>query len=184
MSADKVLSQAEIDAMLGGGSPAGKEASSEEAAQPTVPAVIQEPPPQSAAAPPPPVAAAPQPPPAVVRSSELNAEGTQLMLDKMMERLETVGAAVERIGQLERAVIESNAAIRQIRQDMQNMVNQVQLVSSKVDGILANLKATIGYRAQKTFTCSSCKTSGNVATRVRCTQCGQENWWGWWPQNK
>ena len=182
MSADKVLSQEEIDAMLGGGSPATEEAAPEAAAEPTVPAVIQEPPPQAAA--PPPVAAAPQPPPAGVPSSQLSAEGTQLVLNKMMERMETIGAAMERIGQLEKAVIESNAAVRQIRQDMQNMANQVQLVSSKVDGILANLKATIGYRAQKTFTCSSCKTSGNVATRVRCTQCGEENWWGWWPQKK
>ena len=176
MSADKVLSQAEIDAMLGGGSPAGEEAASEEAAQPAAAAVPQVPPPQQAA---------PQPPPVVgVTSSQLNSGGTQLMLDKMMERLETIGAAVERIGQLERAVIESNAAIRQSRQDMQNMANQVQLVSSKVDGILTNLKATIGYRAQKTFTCGSCKANGNVAARVRCTQCGQENWWGWWPQKK
>ena len=182
MSADKVLSQEEIDAMLSGGSPAAsEEAAPEVAAEPTVPAVIQEPPPQQAVAP---VAAAPQPPPAGMPSSQLSAEGTQLMLDKMMERMETIGAAMERIGQLEKAVIESNAAVRQIRQDMQNMANQVQLVSSKVDGILANLKATIGYRAQKTFTCSSCKTSGNVATRVRCTQCGEENWWGWWPQKK
>lgn len=185
MSADKVLSQAEIDAMLGGGLPAsGEEAASEGAAEPTVPAVVQAPSPQQAAPPPPSVAAVPQPQPEVVRDSELNAQGTQLMLDKMMERLENVGAAVERIGQLERAVIESNAAVRQIRLDMQNMANQVQLMSSKVDGILSNLKATIGYRAQKTFTCGSCKTSGNVATRVRCTQCGQENWWGWWPEKK
>ena len=185
MSADKVLSQEEIDAMLSGGSTASEEAAPEVVAEPSVPAVIQEPlpPPAAAPMPPPPVDAAPQTPQAVVQS-ELNAEGTQLMLNKMMERMETIGAAIERIGQLENAAIESNAAIRQIRQDMQDMANQVQLVGSKIDGILSNLKATIGYRAQKTFTCSSCKTSGNVATRVRCTQCGEENWWGWWPQKK
>ena len=23
-----------------------------------------------------------------------------------------------------------------------------------------------------------------VAMKVKCTKCGQENWWGWWPKKK
>ena len=40
---------------------------------------------------------------------------------------------------------------------------------------------TIGMAAHETFTCSSCQTMGQVATRLTCTSCGTENWWGWYP---
>ena len=103
------------------------------------------------------------------------------MLTRMSERLETLGAAMERIAQLERGLTETNSAMRLMHQDMQTMAGQVQLVSSRVEGILSNLKATLGYRAQSTYVCASCQTKGEVAAQVKCTHCGKTNWWGWWP---
>ncbi len=179
MSSDnKVLSQEEIDAMLSGGSSDGGDSSdaAEPAAAPdaaSAPAAVAEPAPPPAAAPAPavaPVAALP--------------DDTKDMLNRMSERLETLGAAMERIAQLERGLTETNSAVRLMHQDMQMMAGQVQLVSSRVEGILSNLKATLGYRAQNTYVCASCQTKGEVAAQVKCTHCGQTNWWGWWPAKR
>ena len=161
---DQILSQEEIDAMLSGGAGGtpSAPAAEEPAAAPPPPTVKQVP------VSPQPAAAGPDP-------------ATKMMLDKLAEKLEDFGAALERINQLEKAISETNSAIRQMRADFQTFGGQTQLINSKVDGILANLKTTLGYRAQKTFTCNSCRAKGQVAAKVKCTECGQENWWGWWP---
>ncbi len=161
---DQILSQDEIDAMLSGGAGGAQSTPAAE---------------ERAEAPPPPVTkqvpASPQPAAAVPDP------GTQMMLDKLAEKVEGFGAAFERINQLEKVISETNSAIQQMRAEFQNFGGQTQLINSKVDGILANLKTTLGYRAQKTFTCNSCRRKGQVAAKVKCTECGQENWWGWWP---
>ncbi len=181
MSTDnKVLSQEEIDAMLSGGS-SDEGDSSDEAEPAAPPAAAAEP---AAPAAPPAAAPAPAPaapPPQPVAAAPALSDENREMLGRMSERLETLGAAMERIAQLERGLTETNAAVRLMHQDMQTMAGQVQLVSSRVEGILSNLKATLGYRAQSTYVCASCQSKGEVAAQVKCTHCGKTNWWGWWP---
>lgn len=98
--------------------------------------------------------------------------------------LETLEAALGRIARLERGLTETNSAVRLIHEEMQRMTGQVQLVGNRVEGILSNLKATLGYRAHNIYVCGSCHSKGEVSARVKCTHCGQENWWGWWPSPK
>ena len=115
-----------------------------------------------------------------VPAAPVLSDETQKILSRMSERLETLGPAMERIAQLERGLTETNSAVRLIHQDMQTMAGQVQLVSSRVKGILSNLKSTLGYRARNTYVCASCNSKGKVAARMKCTHCRRENWWGWW----
>lgn len=96
---------------------------------------------------------------------------------------EALNGLTERMGRLEAALAESNNNVMQIRLEFQTFATQVQLIGSRMEGVLDNLKSTLGYRAQKTFTCTSCDANGDVAAKVKCTGCGKENWWGWWPQN-
>ncbi len=95
--------------------------------------------------------------------------------------VKTLDAAMTRIAQLEIGLTETNSAVRLIHQNMQTMTGQVQVVSSRVKGILSNLKATLGYRAKNTSVGVSCRSRGKVAARVKGTHCGQDNLWGWWP---
>ena len=185
MSTDnKVLSQEEIDAMLSGGSSDGDDSSDE--TEPAAPDVAEAP---VAAAKPatPAVAPAPAPsapPPLPAAAVPALPDETREMLNRVSERLDTLGAAMERIAQLERGLTETNSAMRLLHQDMQTMAGQGQLVSSRVEGILSNLKATLGYRAKNIYVCASCQTKGDVAAQVKCTHCGKENWWGWWPSKR
>lgn len=170
---NSILSQDEIDAMIqggGGGGTAPPEPDVEPVVQPPVAEVPQAVPEQAPAAvvqvaPAPPVSAAPG--------------VSKEMFDGLAGALK---AAMERMATLEAALAESNASVRQTQQEFGQVIEQVQMVGSKVEGIMINLKATLGYRAQKTFTCSACQVSGQVAAKVQCTSCGDENWWGWWTQ--
>lgn len=124
------------------------------------------PPPEPVAPPPEPEAPPPEPVPAVAAVDT-----------------EALAALTSRLELLETALAESNNNMLQMHQEFQTFATQVQLMGSRMEGVLENLKSTLGYRAQKTFTCTSCETDGNVAAKVKCTNCGKENWWGWWPQS-
>lgn len=205
---NKVLSQEEIDAMLAGGSDDGDDEGDAEIEAPSTPPVPERSPaPVAAETEPEPEPAAvaeavaqptapetapepviiPEPPapsPAPVLTPEpappapTPAAPTATTLDN-----EALNGLTERVGRLEAALAESNNNMRQIRQEFQTFATQVQLIGSRMEGVLDNLKSTLGYRAQKTFTCTSCDADGDVAAKVKCTGCGKENWWGWWPQN-
>jgi len=67
---------------------------------------------------------------------------------------------------------------------MKAAVAQIKNIGSQVEVISEGLRGTAGYNVNKTFKCGSCNTVGIVAIKVKCNQCGQENWWGWWPKKK
>ena len=61
---------------------------------------------------------------------------------------------------------------------------QVQHISRQLEIILEGLWDTPDYNIGRTFSCSSCGSTGVVAVRVKCTKCNHENWWGRWPQKQ
>ncbi len=60
--------------------------------------------------------------------------------------------------------------------------DQLKELSEQVQSILEKLQSTAGYDIGQAFRCNSCYSQGMVAIRVKCTECGRENWWGWWPE--
>ncbi len=177
-SDNKVLSQDQIDDMLGGsGSSADKDDSPpKEPEPPAASAPVAKAPAQSAQ---PPMQPAPT---AIAQPGAAAPSGDALAA--LEKKLEALSARVDRMAQLESALAQANSTMEQLQQDLKSAVGHVQLVNDRVEGILDNLKATIGYKAQKTFTCNACHAQGEVAARIRCTHCGQENWWGWYPPKK
>ena len=104
-------------------------------------------------------AAHPPPPPAGISSEALE---------------ETVQRLSQRVAYLE-SLVQGNAP---------GDSAELQEIISKVDGIIRSLQGTVGYGARQSFVCSSCQNQGHVAARLNCTSCGEENWWGWWPQQQ
>jgi hypothetical protein len=102
---------------------------------------------------------------------------SQATMETMNRRLEELA---QRVVRMEQTIGQSVATISQIQQELSSVSPHVQILSSRLEGVLANLKATFGYRAQKTFVCTGCQTKGEVAARIKCTHCDLENWWGWW----
>ncbi len=61
------------------------------------------------------------------------------------------------------------------------VIKDVQTLSARLERVLQALSGTAGYRLRETFECSSCGQKGHVAVKVKCTNCENEMWWGWWP---
>ena len=169
---DQVLTQESIDTMLAGGTveqsfPAEARPEGPVVVTPTTidevraretdaPAPAPEPDPLPTAAPPvvPPVAAA-------------DFEALQRTIDQLYQRLAQLESSIQQTEQL--------------RSEFQAWVGQLQTTNSTVEILMASLQATVGYGAHESFICGSCQSQGNVAAKLNCTACGEENWWGWWP---
>lgn len=185
MEGNKVLSQAEIDAMLNGGS------ASQESPEETLPNVqvvqvsaVTEPPaeplpvliPVS-----PPFNVGPDTVPNLPKDQVASLEAVVATVSALAEQLGTAEGTLSQFDQLQTDVSETSIAVKEMKQGFQALEQQIQTLTSQVQSTLEGLKGTFGYRAKQTFTCDSCNTSGTVATRIKCTHCGKENWWGWWP---
>jgi len=149
---DQVLSQAEIDVMLNGG---GGDS----------PAAVEAPP----ACPPPPVAQETVPAPLAPSSAAgLGQDDVQ----GLFQRIAALEESVQRL---------SSQAAPNLDQSFQQLFGDLQAINSKVDGVTETLQATVGFGVRSVFACKSCEAQGHVATRLTCTSCGTEEWWGWFP---
>jgi len=111
-----------------------------------------------------------------IAAGEIQAMGAQI--SELLYRLSKLEAAVSRqegngAKPNDMSMVHMKAAVAQIK----NIGSQVEIISE-------GLRGTAGYNVNKTFKCGSCNTVGIVAVKVKCNQCGQENWWGWWPKKK
>ncbi len=169
-SDNRVLTQADIDAMLSAQSEAAPEQQQEEP-EPAVLALGQE----------------------AIAPAELT-DGTSSPEDlgsilsavaNITERLGKIEGIAEKVHQLEKAVSQMSATASGLQgQAPQQTVEQLQALSDRVEEIRSHLQGTLGYRAKETFTCDSCGHHGTVAMPIKCTHCGKQNWWGWWPRKR
>ncbi len=204
MADKKTMSQAEIDALLtASGQAAGTaarptpaetaEADPHAEARPVAAAnakaqtaaVAEAEPAAAAKAAPPPstppeAPQAPQAPQAPRASVAL--EAVQSTVADLAERLAKIEAAMGALDQLQKTVTEANAIIRKKPQDLQSVANRLQDVTEQVEETARKLRSTPTYNIGEIFQCNSCDSEGLVAIQVKCTECGREKWWGWWPK--
>lgn len=74
--------------------------------------------------------------------------------------------------------------VQQISRRVETIVKDLQKTNIQVRGIMSGLEGTPDYNARRSFACESCGHSSFVAIPMRCTRCGSEGWWGWWPKEK
>ena len=177
---EKVLSQNDIDAMLS--------TMPEDPPEPkkAAPAVSEEKPPaeeKPAPAPEPAAAAtASKPSSREVLTVEL-IETLESTLADLVRRLSTMENAMERLDRLEKQVAENGEASSAApAKELQEMKNEVQDLSERMDEISGNLKYSLGYGVGRIFQCKHCESKQLVALHVKCTDCGEETWLGWWPK--
>jgi hypothetical protein len=123
-----------------------------------------------------PAAAKPEP------KAEINPSVIDSLNSKMAElskQVEQMSSGLKRLDALEKKMSDLEHKI-----DGQNpsMVRKVQIMSEQLRKIAGNLKDTPGYGIHHTFSCDACNDRGNVAILFRCTSCGHEKWYGWWPK--
>ena len=111
-----------------------------------------------------------------IAAGEIQSMGRKIM--DLSSRLAKIENAINKLEKKAQSSNEVSAS------QMKTAIQQMRNVSSQVEIITEGLRGTAGYNLNKTFKCTSCKNTGMVAIKVKCTQCGQENWWGWWPKKK
>lgn len=103
-------------------------------------------------------------------------------LAELTDRLHVLETSRRESDQREASSLQINDTLAQMQQSIRMLLEQVHGLAKSVKEIESNLEATPGYHAHKTFTCASCHSTGLTAIRARCTQCGKEFWWGWYPE--
>jgi hypothetical protein len=61
-------------------------------------------------------------------------------------------------------------------------VTDLQKRLAKMEIAMAEAQQNRGPNINKMFHCDSCESHGLVAFSSKCTKCGKQTWWGWWPQ--
>ena len=144
----------------------------------------------------PPAAASPPPAPVVAaaKSPKWQGENVQRVSananesdgsggdSNIISRLENLEKWVRRIETLEQRVAQLSNSDG--GNPDQSMAKQIQTIGAEVKQISSRLKGTLGYGAYQDFKCDQCGTEHTVATVLKCTSCGHQNWRGWWPRKK
>ena len=150
---NKVLSQAEIDAMFSATSGAGG-------------------PPEEV----PEHSLGPRPEPPIREAGPVD-----LTMDGVGKRLEKLEENMLKLGRQEGTPAELSASVKQVQQDIQTLVGHIQAMNTKIETVVAGMGSTVGYAAHDNFECKNCQNKGLVAAELSCTSCGTKSWWGWFP---
>ena len=98
------------------------------------------------------------------------------------QRVAQIELDIGRLSQLERTLADWKAASEPNAEAIHSLANKLQNLSAEVEGIVQSLLGTPAYGVRKNFKCNQCGSRGAVATVLRCTQCGKDSLWGWWPK--
>ncbi len=95
-----------------------------------------------------------------------------IKLNESMHRIDTLE---ERTGKLAKSVNQPSVNVQSIESRVDDLQTQIQTLFQTV-----NNKREL----KEEFQCSHCKSKATVAFYTKCTTCGHEKWFGWWPAKK
>jgi hypothetical protein len=114
-----------------------------------------------------------------VSQETVNALNTKI--SRLTEQLTQVETNIKRLENIEKKVIDMETRLEQYKQSP-TLLPRIASMSDELRKISVNLKGTPGYGVRHNFTCEKCNDHGHVAQMFRCTKCGHERWYGWWPE--
>jgi hypothetical protein len=104
-----------------------------------------------------------------------------LKIADLTKQLGQVNAAIKRLEILERKINDMDIKISR-NAESPITTRKIQILGEELHKISTKLKGTPGYGVRNNFTCEECSDEGHVAIQYRCTKCGHERWYGWWPE--
>ncbi|MEE9399477.1 MAG: hypothetical protein V3V23_04335 [Dehalococcoidales bacterium] len=102
----------------------------------------------------------------------------------LTRRMAKVEVEVSMLDREEEVTPDLSMPVQRLSRRLDTVVKELQKVNSRTDGISKGLKGTPDYASRDDFACESCGSRGFVAIPMRCTDCGSEGWWGWWPKKQ
>ncbi len=115
-------------------------------------------------------------------SSELERESEKISgMEKELTKVSGLEKELEKVAQLEQELAKVDATVKNLAGQVQGSLKQMQKVVNQLNKTTKGLKDTWGYDLHKNFECEKCGSEGYVLGLVKCSDCGDEDWWGWWP---
>jgi hypothetical protein len=68
-------------------------------------------------------------------------------------------------------------------QQLESRLDALEALGAELEDIESRLNGTPALGLKQQFKCN-CGASGLVAISIKCTQCGRETYWGWWPKKE
>ena len=174
---EKVLSQADVDALVALVPDAPRAA-----APPVSPKPVPAEKPQPAAAEPVRSSVSVHESPAAhtIPSSEIIA--LQKTVADLTRQVSKFADTAQRIDLLE----EKTAQLAQIMQHSEHNDRPSGEQLAEIQAQLSDLSGRLheSHDLRENFECQHCQSKGTVAFLTKCTACGQERWFGWWPRKK
>ena len=107
----------------------------------------------------------------------------QTMAD-LTQRTAALAAHLQRLERRQNDTADFGAAILQLEEKLEAAARHLRDMDGRVTTVSRKLQDTPSYGVRGDFTCESCGAHGLTAVPLRCTSCGKEGWWGWWPSHK
>jgi hypothetical protein len=192
---EKVLSQADVDALVAlvPDAPRVAEAASAPAPAPlSAPVAVAPPPPKPVEKP----AAVPAPEPARMAAPAFRAPANnpnsvsaqslsevvamKKTIEDLSRQVAKFGATAQRLDQLEERIGQVSLAIQNTSHGFQPAIDKI----SRLELEIEDLEAQVSHRHElrDDFVCEKCDSRRTMAILTKCTSCGQEKWFGWWPK--
>ena len=102
----------------------------------------------------------------------------QLREEKAAQRVKPAKGATKGLRETAADTGDSSGAMEQ---KVASLEQGLQVLDSRVDALTERLDNTPTADMRYRFKCDGCGSEGLLATRIRCTKCGREVWWGWFP---
>jgi hypothetical protein len=193
---EKVLSQSDVDALVAL-VPDAPRVAPEPASAPAPAAVATAPPP-----PPKPVektvhvpAPAPEPvhvsmpafraPPAnnpnsVSAQSLSEVVAMKKTIEELSRQVAKFTATAQRLDQLEERIGQVSLAIQNTSHGFQPAIDKISRMEAELDDL--EQQTAHRHELRDDFVCEKCDSRRTMAILTKCTSCGQERWFGWWPR--
>lgn len=179
---EKVLSQADIDALVAKVPP--KPPAPKPAAPAVAPVIAALPDPVPVEAPKP-AAAIPQPVPASLREGTARYEKyTSIEVSNMQNTVADLARQVAKMTNMMQRLEDAEGKVSQIYSLLRLDPAATETLGERLDGIYARIEELARHYSdyQNEFQCRHCKSKQMMALHVKCTSCGEEAWMGWWPE--
>ena len=100
------------------------------------------------------------------------------------QRTVELAAHLHQLEQKQNETADSGAAILQLEEKLEAAARHLREMDGRVTTVSRKLQDTPSYGVRGDFTCESCGAHGLAAIPLKCTSCGRERWWGWWPSHQ
>ncbi len=106
----------------------------------------------------------------------------QKTLADMTRQVSKLANTAQRLDLLEETIWQLEKQMQQSPYSIRSSGEQIAKIHDRVQELSFDLKKR--HELREYFQCEHCDSKGTVAFLTKCTSCGQERWFGWWPGKK